>query len=1048
MRAPRIKKEAVETRIRTEEARRVPGTQGDTLKVVQNLPGVARSSFGSGAAHRLGLGAQGDRASTSTASRSRRSTTWAACARRSTPTWCGRSICRRARTAPSTAAASAAWCASSSRRCRKEGVHGYVAADVIDASAMLSRRRRRRACASASPAAQLPRPAAAGWSPRADVGDFVPIPRYDDYQARATLALRQDEELALTFLASDDHLRRTIPSDDPAAGALAEHRQRPSSASSCATRASCPTAPASSSRRRSASTPPRDESLFGSTPITVSAEHLAVRAARQLPAPGRPPRRRSRSALDLQARSVDARPLRLAQPAGARRRHHRVRPAARRRHRRRPLERHWSSTPRPTSTAEIDARPADADPGPALRADADRRRARRCRRRTDATAPLGYSRLDIPRRIPSDRFARLRWAPNPRLVAAFRATKRLTLHRGRRHLRPAARSRGPEPGVRQPELGCRARVHAVGRRRLQAAPDADARDGRLLQAALGSGLAQRAADAAAGAGADPGRIGRSYGGQVLLRQELLQRLLRLDHLLAHPQRAARSPGSATGACSTSTRPTCSACWPATSSATGWDAGARFRYTTGLPRTPVIGAFYDARRRLSTSRSSARTTRSGSRPSTSSTRASRRSFVFRRGEAQRLPRRAERDQPEEPRGDHLQLQLHAGAPTSPACRRWRCSARGWSSDAATSSCSRSRSRRAGARRPGASPTSARRRRWSPARASWRCAATPPEAQPPTCRSPTTRWSSTPTGGSPTPDIAGRCAWSRTRRPRATSSAAPASRSPTTRAATMFTAPRPRRDACTIFGPLAQHAGRRAPADPDVTGGFYQPVRAVWHGATATQTAFGLERILCRIGSNAPTDVAGKYAIGLRPEQQPDALGRRCSTPTAPPRRSSRRARPRRRRRPWSRPGQVVTLQADWADGTAEDFLVYDITSHTLVTQREVAAPLLVRDRRASSSTTHAAAAHDRDRDVHAERLDRAADARARSTSGSCCATAAAASTSRKPRSTSSDRAPGAGRHRRDGEREPRRPPQALRASSRQLWYAASSPRLCAHSDSRS
>src|SRR5450755_1379343 len=49
IRAPRIKKEAVETRIRTEEARRVPGTQGDTLKVVQNLPGVARSSFGSGA---------------------------------------------------------------------------------------------------------------------------------------------------------------------------------------------------------------------------------------------------------------------------------------------------------------------------------------------------------------------------------------------------------------------------------------------------------------------------------------------------------------------------------------------------------------------------------------------------------------------------------------------------------------------------------------------------------------------------------------------------------------------------------------------------------------------------------------------------------------------------------------------------------------------------------------------------------------------------------------------------------------------------------------
>ena len=59
MRAPRIKKEAVETRIRTEEARRVPGTQGDTLKVVQNLPGVGALVVRLGPADRLGLGAQG-----------------------------------------------------------------------------------------------------------------------------------------------------------------------------------------------------------------------------------------------------------------------------------------------------------------------------------------------------------------------------------------------------------------------------------------------------------------------------------------------------------------------------------------------------------------------------------------------------------------------------------------------------------------------------------------------------------------------------------------------------------------------------------------------------------------------------------------------------------------------------------------------------------------------------------------------------------------------------------------------------------------------------
>ena len=90
VRAPRIKKEAVETRIRTEEARRVPGTQGDTLKVVQNLPGVARSSFGSGDLIIWGSAPRTRPRSTSTGCRSRRCTTSAGSARRSTPTWCGR----------------------------------------------------------------------------------------------------------------------------------------------------------------------------------------------------------------------------------------------------------------------------------------------------------------------------------------------------------------------------------------------------------------------------------------------------------------------------------------------------------------------------------------------------------------------------------------------------------------------------------------------------------------------------------------------------------------------------------------------------------------------------------------------------------------------------------------------------------------------------------------------------------------------------------------------------------------------------------------------
>jgi hypothetical protein len=49
-----------------------------------------------------------------------------------------------------------------------------------------------------------------------DVGDFVPIPVYDDYQFRANAQLRKDEKLSLLFLAADDTLRRSIPNDDPA----------------------------------------------------------------------------------------------------------------------------------------------------------------------------------------------------------------------------------------------------------------------------------------------------------------------------------------------------------------------------------------------------------------------------------------------------------------------------------------------------------------------------------------------------------------------------------------------------------------------------------------------------------------------------------------------------------------------------------------------------------------------------------------------------------------------------------------------------------------
>ncbi len=45
---PKVKKQVVSTEILADQGRRVPGTQGDVLKVVENLPGVARAAAGSG----------------------------------------------------------------------------------------------------------------------------------------------------------------------------------------------------------------------------------------------------------------------------------------------------------------------------------------------------------------------------------------------------------------------------------------------------------------------------------------------------------------------------------------------------------------------------------------------------------------------------------------------------------------------------------------------------------------------------------------------------------------------------------------------------------------------------------------------------------------------------------------------------------------------------------------------------------------------------------------------------------------------------------------
>ncbi len=151
---------------------------------------------------------------------------------------------------------------------------------------------------------------------------------------------------------------------------------------------------------------------------------------------------------------------------------------------------------------------------------------------------------------------------------------------------------------------------------------------------------------------------------------------------------------------------------------------------------------------------------------------------------------------------------------------------------------------------------------------------------------------------------------------------------------FTAALPA-DACMLFGPETPPPMKgqppTRPADPDTTGGFYQPVRATWQSDAGPLLAFTLQRITCRL-ANAPVDVAAMYAMDYVPNNNPqlaDLLldpaggmlplylaGSAGSPPVAT-----------------VAAGQKVTLQADFSPGSAETFLVWNVVSLTLDMQRE-------------------------------------------------------------------------------------------------------------------
>jgi hypothetical protein len=141
-----------------------------------------------------------------------------------------------------------------------------------------------------------------------------------------------------------------------------------------------------------------------------------------------------------------------------------------------------------------------------------------------------------------------------------------------------------------------------------------------------------------------------------------------------------------------------------------------------------------------------------------------------------------------------------------------------------------------------------------------------------------------------------------------------------------------DGCMKFGPDSPGGMPPIrPRDPDVTGGFYQPLRVTLQitGGAAADVAFELQRITCLI-ANAPIDITRTFNMTYTANQNPsidhvtldpDHAGTTVfgagSVPGGAP----------------VAAGTKMTLELAWPAAAAESYPVWDLASRTLATHRE-------------------------------------------------------------------------------------------------------------------
>lgn len=455
------------------------------------------------------------------------------------------------------------------RELPETGIHGVASADVVDAGATITAAIGDRLRVAVSGRASYLDRLVSAIAPR-DVGDLVPIPRYRDLAAKVSVALRPAESLDTVLLGSSDEWSRAVASRDPAA----VRRERTASSFHRAymryARATDSTlveiTPFIGQDRL------REEARFGA--VLAYREEVAwkygLRASARVDLTGwlsasfGVDALATRAGLDragsltIPAREGDLRVF--GQPPGADVNADR-----------------WGAhilDAAPFLTADVKAGPVTITPG--LRVDAVLIEASRATPRVGETPSIGSSRLVA--------------AINPRLAVRYPVSRRVTLTAsgGLYNQPPSPADLGAVFGT--PALSLQRAVH------VSAGQTARLFEGVSLEVTgyyeLLNALVVRSrlpTPKLALALTQDGE-GRSYGVQLLLRRQLRKGFFGwVSYTAGRSER--RHIGDPRYRLFDEDR-THALAAVASYERDGWGVGARFRATTGAPRTPVVGSFHE------------------------------------------------------------------------------------------------------------------------------------------------------------------------------------------------------------------------------------------------------------------------------------------------------------------------------------------------------------------------------------------------------------------------------------------------------------------------